>query len=522
MGGTPGLNDLMGLSMMNPEDGSDSTRRLMQMMMLSRISGGAGPSGAPSTTPNPTTTTTTDSSTGRLYTGEILPPSPASSVLDSPSQASALLDRIHPKGFDDTGMPTEFPSTQRANDARATLQRTMHPPHALRNALILGGLGTLATALAARHGNTFAGAGAAQGFQQGENLAYQRHQTDINRAQSQYEFEAGQEERQREAALRERVAMTQIESQRAYRDLLIAMRERGQDVTTRGQDIRANLAGFDVSGGPRSASGAPGTPTLTPKSVDELPEIQQARIAAQTELTKLTSQKEAGGLLNQQTQHWAQANYNAKVMGIEAMKELRQQQIDLGWSRMEAPTQSIRSMGETAATVLPHIEELRGLIQEAESKGLLGPIRGRVSQFLAGKIGSTGNKDIDSLLGRLRSADSLMSSALLRTHFGARGGQGLYDKFINLLDTGKSTPEALNGTLDEFKSYAEGYAQAGGVDLANFNAGGAATYNPGLALRRNPVSTSAPVATPTPKGSDQLQRNKPPKGAKVIEWNDLH
>jgi ribosomal protein L9 len=529
------LQTAYGASMLDPENATDPTKRLMQMLMLSGGMGGnpslapitAGlvhpgqPSPTPLATPPSTDTagaTATDE-TGRLFTGEVMPPQPGPSALADPSMTS----RIRPAGFDEGGMPTEYPATSRMNTARDMLEKAKHPPHDLRNKLIIGGLGTLGALLAARGGNTYAGAGAAQGLSHAFDTMYDRQQTNIGRNQQMYEFEAGQEEKQREAALREKVAMSQLEATRAYRDLLIAMRSRGQDVTMRGQDIGANKAGYNVDQGASQT----GAPTLTPKSVDELPEIQQARIAAQeamNENTKVRTEKGkeqlAGGALNVQDQMWKKKNYEARIMGIEAMKELRQQGLALQGQRMEMPTASVRTMGETAATVLPHIEDLRGLIAEADKQGLLGPLRGRVSAFLAGRVGTTGDAKVDALLGKLRSSDSFMSSAMVRTHFGARGGQQMYGKFIEMLDTGKSTPEMLNGALDTFESYAKGYAQAAGVDIDNYNQGGATIFNPSQAFKtirpQSPVNKLQKKGAPSGSGSVT-----PPAGAKIRKWSEF-
>lgn len=520
------LSDLYGLQAMAPDESNegDPRQRLLQALMAQRMMGqGSASAPTPTSTPtpasspdtSPVTTTASEPSTGKLYTGEVLPPSPAREMLTrDPSAASD----IHPAGFDESGMPTQFPATATKDAARQRLQLAQHPPHAIRNALIMGALGVGGTLLAARHKNSFAGAGAAQGFNAGVQQNYDRGQTNINRANEQYQFEAGQEERQRESALHERIALSQLEAQRAYRDLLIEMRQRGQDVTTRGQDIGAEKAGFNVTPGATATS----TPTLTPKSVDELPEIKQAQIAAQEEHRKFTQQQELGGGLNLQKQQNFEKMYKARIMGIEAMKQLRQQAMTqsygLGMARLEEPTSQVRSMGETAATVLPHIEELRQLIEEADKKHLIGPMKGRVSDFLAGKIGSTGDKNLDVLMGKLRASDGLINSAMLRTHFGGRGGITMYKNFVDLLDTGKATKEQLNGALDTYKSYATGYAQAGGVDLDNFNAGGSASYNPASTNFR---SIAPLTATPTKPARNSLKPKGPPAGAKIRKWDEF-
>jgi hypothetical protein len=126
------------------------------------------------------------------------------------------------------------------------------------------------------------------------------------------------------------------------------------------------------------------------------------------------------------------------------------------------PTSSTRGSAEFASALVPHVQQMRNLIQQADAKGYIGPVAGRVyGDFLAGKVGTTGNPDADALLGNLRTTDSLIKSGMLRTHFGARGGQQMYQNFSNMLNSGKQTAAMMNGSLDSMSSFLKGYAQAG-------------------------------------------------------------
>lgn len=196
------------------------------------------------------------------------------------------------------------------------------------------------------------------------------------------------------------------------------------------------------------------------------------------------------------TQGGGDEEYKRKSLEIrEKMLGLRQQAMDFSKQKLTLPTAQIRSMGETAVTVIPHIDELSKTIHEAAAKGYVGPVSGRIyNDFLAGQVGTTGNSDADALLGKLRAEDSLVKTAMLRTHFGARGGQQMYDHFASLLNTGKQSEEEMQGALGVFKDFANGYAQAGGVNQANFNAGGAASFDPNtLRVPRKPL---APLTMP--------------------------
>lgn len=126
------------------------------------------------------------------------------------------------------------------------------------------------------------------------------------------------------------------------------------------------------------------------------------------------------------------------------------------------PTMTTRGSAEFAAALLPHVQEMRNLIQQADAQGYIGPGAGRIyGQFLAGTVGTTGDPQADALLGKLRTTDSLIRSGMLRTHFGARGGQQMYDKFAQMLNTGKQSAAMLNGSLDQMSSFLKGYAEAG-------------------------------------------------------------
>lgn len=125
-------------------------------------------------------------------------------------------------------------------------------------------------------------------------------------------------------------------------------------------------------------------------------------------------------------------------------------------------TSSTRSSSEFAQTLLPHINHMRDLIDQADAKGYIGPASARVyGQFMAGKVGSTGNPDADNLLGELRATDSLIKTGAMRVHFGARGGEQMYDHFSDLLNSGKQSSAMLNGSLNGIQSFMEGYAAAG-------------------------------------------------------------
>ena len=132
------------------------------------------------------------------------------------------------------------------------------------------------------------------------------------------------------------------------------------------------------------------------------------------------------------------------------------------------PTAQARSTSEFAKTMIPHIAEMRNIVAEADKKGFIGPVAGRVyGKFLTGTIGSTGNPDADRLLGKLRSFNKLMNSGTVKVHFGSRGGLQMIDQFNSVLSSDRQSAAAINGSLDSIQSYMEGYAHAGELGGGN-------------------------------------------------------
>lgn len=158
-------------------------------------------------------------------------------------------------------------------------------------------------------------------------------------------------------------------------------------------------------------------------------------------------------------------------------------------------TAAVRDSAAYAKTLLPHIQQMRDTIAQADAKGYIGPAAGRVyGEFLTGKVGSTGNADADQLLGNLRAQDSLLKSGALKVHFGSRGGQAMYEHFSDILNSGKQSAQTLNGALNGVQEFIQGYADAGG---------------------QNPLAAPAGGGTPPPADIGALLRQMlPKKGAK--------
>lgn len=129
-----------------------------------------------------------------------------------------------------------------------------------------------------------------------------------------------------------------------------------------------------------------------------------------------------------------------------------------------APTASERQSAGTAKVIIPLIDSMGDLIDRADAKGLIGPGSARINNlFLAGKVGTTGNPENDSILGELRAVDTFVKSGAMKVHFGSRGGQQMYEHFSTILNSGKQSSAQLKGALKGIRSVLTGYAKEGSM-----------------------------------------------------------
>lgn len=137
---------------------------------------------------------------------------------------------------------------------------------------------------------------------------------------------------------------------------------------------------------------------------------------------------------------------------------------------------------DMASTVDAGADDTKTLLAEAEKRGLLGPLAGRTFvDFMAGKVGATGNPDDDELLGHLR-----MNMAALRSGFASlhgRGGAnaGVAQQMEQNMDAGHMDYRMLNGSVDEMQKWIKRYAGKSGAASTSAPSGGGATertYNP--------------------------------------------
>lgn len=135
----------------------------------------------------------------------------------------------------------------------------------------------------------------------------------------------------------------------------------------------------------------------------------------------------------------------------------------------------VRNREDMATKVGSHFADTQTLLDEAEQKGLLGPLKGRTfTEFLAGKVGSTGNTENDALLGELREDLQMLRSGVATLHGRAGANAGIAKEIEKRMDEGHMSYAEVNGAMKGLKKWVDEYAT-----------------KPGLAS-----STAAPPATP--------------------------
>lgn len=122
---------------------------------------------------------------------------------------------------------------------------------------------------------------------------------------------------------------------------------------------------------------------------------------------------------------------------------------------LNIPTSQMRNMGEMAETVIPMANNVRSEVQQLAQQ--VGPAAGRWNQLMVNK----GGADFPEFAGLDTDLD-LLASAIVRTHFGARGGQQYREELRRMFGEAQS-PEDLISRIDHADSWLKGYAQAGGV-----------------------------------------------------------
>jgi hypothetical protein len=133
-----------------------------------------------------------------------------------------------------------------------------------------------------------------------------------------------------------------------------------------------------------------------------------------------------------------------------------------GLNSSNTPTSQTRNMAEMATTVLPMMDNVSKQVDQMASS--LGPAVGRWNDLMVNK----GGKDFPQFANLDTNLD-LLASAIVRTHFGARGGQQYREELRKMFGAAQS-PEDLKARIAGAGQWIEGYAHM--ADRGDANGGG--------------------------------------------------
>jgi hypothetical protein len=143
-----------------------------------------------------------------------------------------------------------------------------------------------------------------------------------------------------------------------------------------------------------------------------------------------------------------------------------------------APTMTTQNMAQMAQTLIPQMQRINMEIDSLEDN--VGPAIGRWNQLMVNK----GGTDFPQFAA-LDSDLDLMASAIVRTHFGARGGQQ-YRQELRKQFAEAQSPADLKARMGAAEQWIQGYANAGHANETPAQGGG-----------------TNPPADPNPSGAKQ-------------------
>lgn len=119
----------------------------------------------------------------------------------------------------------------------------------------------------------------------------------------------------------------------------------------------------------------------------------------------------------------------------------------------------VRTRKDLATHVNEGVDQAQATLDEAEKAGVLGPLAGRTyGEFLAGKIGSTGDEKTDELLGQLRMDLSAASSGFAALHGRGGANTGMAKEIEKKLDSTYMSHGLISGGLKSIKGWTTRYA----------------------------------------------------------------
>jgi hypothetical protein len=170
----------------------------------------------------------------------------------------------------------------------------------------------------------------------------------------------------------------------------------------------------------------------------------------------------------------------------------------------QLPTSAQKNRAQFAQQAIDQLPDLRNLLSQAQSRNLLGPIQGRYADFMAGKIGTTGNPADDKLMGNLRSSLNFFESMMVKAHLGGESSDAERARVREDIGQSFQTPAMIAGGLEASEKVLRSYAAAApyfnvaGTGTTAFpRVGGSPQATGGAATKTQPpASPSQPKATP--------------------------
>jgi len=111
-------------------------------------------------------------------------------------------------------------------------------------------------------------------------------------------------------------------------------------------------------------------------------------------------------------------------------------------------------MAEIAHSLIGKFDKAMVKLEDPKIAAKFGPAMGRFQEFMAGKVGAA-----DPDFAELRSTLSLLLTGTMRAHFGARGGQQMYDHFVDLLNSGRMDAPTLLASMRGLRDFMKGYEE---------------------------------------------------------------
>lgn len=162
--------------------------------------------------------------------------------------------------------------------------------------------------------------------------------------------------------------------------------------------------------------------------------------------------------------------------------------VGAGGDQLQRPESAqILNRRDMATAVGSHFADAESLINEADQKGLLGPLAGRTfTDFLAGKVGSTGNAENDALLGDLRASLSMVRSGTASLHGRSGANMGIAKDIERRMDEGHMSAAELKGSLQALKKWVDTYATKPGTKTGGSSGAADLIFDPATGTFKKP------------------------------------